>query len=328
MTSSRETVDLAFLPIHHDVLHKHYKELCAMFWTPEEIDYSKDRDDWNSLDEDTRFYVKQLLFLFSQLDGVINENLLGNFVEETSFLKDAAHFYAIQVANETIHNETYSVLIDTFITNLEEKSKGLDSIRNYPMIKAIGDWAYKWMNKEIPLVQRILAFACIEGVIFSSAFAGIYYIKRRFNKLQGLLKANEWIARDEGLHTQFAVDLYHIIKTHPDLSEHNKQITQEQAYEIVKSAVEVCENFTRTSMNVHLIGLNADEMVGYVETTADWVLHSFGFDKLYNTVNPLDWTATIAFTGKTNFFEGKVTEYARPIRLNDEVVGDDEDVYF
>jgi ribonucleoside-diphosphate reductase subunit M2 len=325
---SSTTADLAFLPVHHQVLHQHYKDLCAMFWTPEEIDYRKDRDDWNSLDEDTKSYVKKLLFLFSQLDGLINANLLGHFQEETSFLKDAAHFYSIQVANETIHNETYSILIDTFITDIEEKKFGLDSIRNYPDIKAIGDWVCKFMDPSIPLVQRVLAFACVEGVIFSSAFAGIYYIKRRFNKLQGLLVANEWIARDEGLHTQFAVDLYHILKNHDSLSDFNKQISQTEATEIVQSAVNVCENFTRNSMNVHLIGLNADDMVGYVQTTADWILSSFGFDKFYNVVNPLEWTTTISLTGKTNFFESKVTTYNRPIGTTVGGDCDDEDVFF
>jgi ribonucleoside-diphosphate reductase subunit M2 len=320
------TADLAFFPIQHEVLHRHYDTLVRTFWSPHDIDYKDDRDHWNKLDEDTKFYIKNLIFMFAQLDGLINENLIGFFQRETSTLsKDAGHFYAMQCANETIHNETYSVLIETFITDITEKSKGFDSIKHYPDIAKIGDWVVKWMDGSIPLLERVIAFACIEGIIFSSAFAGIQYLKRRVNKLRGLILANEWISRDEALHTQFAVDLFHIIaaehaSTYPRPS-------QERVHEIVKSAVEVCEQFTRNSMNVHLVGLNADDMMGYVNTTADWVTDAFGYEKIYKCQNPLEWMTMIALQGKTNMFEGKVSNYARNVStfLDKE---DDEDVDF
>ena len=302
------TADLAFFPVQHSSLHDLYDCMLRTFWTPHEIDYREDRKDWNSLDENTKNYVKKLLFLFAQLDAYINQNLLGFFVQETSKWKDASHFYSLQGANETIHNQTYSVLIETFITDIVEKMKGLDAVKYFPDIRAIADWVTKWMDTKIPLLERVIAFACIEGIIFSSAFAGIHYLRRR-NILKGLLTANEWISRDEALHTKFAVELFKMIKTHH--SDEYPLPSEERVHEIVRSSVEVCENFTRNSMNVDLVGLNADDMMGYVKTTADWLITSFGYVSFYNVENPLDWMATFSLQSKANMFENKVTNYAR-----------------
>lgn len=313
------TSDLAFFPIEHNELYELYDIMLRMFWTPHEIDYRKDRSEWNTLDDNTKHYVKKLLFLFAQLDGYINENLIGFFMKETSRWKDAAHFYSLQGANETVHNQTYSILIETFISDTNEKMRGLDAVKHFPDIKAIADWVIKWMDTSIPLLDRVIAFACIEGIIFSSAFAGIHYLRKR-NILQGLLTANDWISRDEALHTKFAVELFKMIK-HKHSDEYALP-SQERVYEIVTSSVKVCENFTRNSMNVHLVGINADDMMGYVHTTADWLIDSFGYEKYYKNVNPLEWMATFSLQSKSNMFERKVSEYARSALVFEESSAD------
>lgn len=298
----------AFLPIENPKLDEIYQDQKNMMWTISDIDFSNDRSHWDRLDTETKHYIAFLLSLFAQLDGIVNENLVENFKKETSkFSKDCSKFYAYQEAIEWTHNETYSFLIKTFIRDQEEQRRSLNSIKHFPEIRNIARWAKVWMSKDLPLVERIVAFACIEGIIFSSAFAGIYYIKRR-NILHGLTKANEWIARDEALHTKFAIALYHHIvsiwKKAPVLSE-------SRFHEIIRSAVQTTEAFTRTAMNVHLVGINADDMVGYVKCTADTLCESFGYKPLYLTPNPFDWMAIISLPNKTNFFESRVSEYAK-----------------
>jgi ribonucleotide reductase beta subunit family protein with ferritin-like domain len=239
---------------------------------------------------------------------------MANFQRETSFLKDAAHFYAMQGANEVIHNETYSICLQTFVRDPAEQARGLNAIANFPQIRNIADWAFKWMDSSIPLLERVIAFACIEGIIFSSPFAGVFHLKR-LNKFKGLTQANEWISRDEALHTQFAIDLYHILSNKEAMKPYNKYfepVTTERAHLIVQSAYDVCEKFTREAMNVDLVGLNVQDMVDYVSVTADWVLKAFGFPKIFNRENPLTWMAIISVSNKSNFFEKIVSEYARP----------------
>lgn len=297
----------AFFPIQYPELEEFYQIHKRMVWTAQEVDYSNDRSDWDRLDDNTKKYIKFLLFLFAQLDGIVNENLVENFISETSFCKECSMFYSVQAFMEWGHNETYSQLIKAFIRDPEEQIRGLNSISNFPQIRKIADWSFEWMQKERPLLERVIAFACTEGITFSSAFAGIYWIKRR-NILHGLTKANEWIARDEALHTQFAIALYH---TMTRTMEKYKRLPQERVHAIVKSAVDTTEVFTREAMNVDLVGISADDMVNYVRCTADVLLESLGYEKLYNVTNPFDWMAIIALGNKTNFFESKVSEYAR-----------------
>jgi ribonucleotide reductase beta subunit family protein with ferritin-like domain len=298
----------AFLPIKDQKLHELYEEQKNMMWTVSDIDFSHDRGHWDRLDNDTRCYIKFLLSLFAQLDGIVNENLVENFKKETGgFSKDCSKFYAYQEAIEWTHNETYSFLINTLIRDEQEQKLSLNSIKHVPAIREIARWAKKWMSRKLPLVERIVAFACIEGIIFSSAFAGIYYIKRR-NILHGLTKANEWIARDEALHTKFAVMLYHHITS---IWKKAPLLTAERVHAIVESAVGVTEMFTKTAMNVHLVGINADDMVSYVKCTSDVLCESLGYPPLYNVANPFDWMAIISLPNKTNFFESRVSEYAK-----------------
>jgi ribonucleotide reductase beta subunit family protein with ferritin-like domain len=299
---------LAFLPIVNPGIEAYYQKQKKLFWTAQEIDYKNDREQYDSMTNDERHYTNFLLFLFAQLDGIVNENLVTNFKQETSkFAKECSMTYAIIEAVEWTHNEAYSLLIKTFIRDPAEQVKGLNSIKHYPSIKKIADWAYSWMDSSLPLTERIIAFACIEGIIFSSAFAGIYWLKRK-NILHGLCKANEWIARDEAIHTEFGIAMYHHItgiwNVMPLLSASRVQT-------IISSAVECTETFTRQAMNVHLVGLDADSMVEYVKTTADKLCTSLGYPVIYKAANPFDWMTIISLPNKTNFFESKVSEYTK-----------------
>ncbi|HMP27990.1 MAG TPA: ribonucleotide-diphosphate reductase subunit beta [Saprospiraceae bacterium] len=297
----------AFFPINNPLIIEYYHQQKNLFWVPSEIDYSNDRTSWDQLDTDTQDYTKFLLFLFAQLDGIVNENLAKNFIEETSFAKECSNFYTMQAAIETIHNETYSNLIKAFIRDPEEQLRGLNSIANYPTIKKIAEWAFDYMDPSRNLLERVVAFCCIEGIIFSSAFAGIYWLKRR-NVLPGLCKANEWIARDEAIHTRFGVALYHHMAF---IWQKMSPLSQETIHNIIRSAVDVTSEFTRTSMNCELVGLDAEDMITYVEATADSLSKSLGYNAIYKSKNRLDWMVVIALPNKSNFFETKVSEYAR-----------------
>lgn len=305
------SADLAFHPINHHGLDRHYQLLKLTFWHHGEIDLSQDRNDWKMLDENTKKFIKMILCLFAQLDGIVNENLLKNFQEKTSFLKEANHFYAMQAANETIHNETYSVLLETFIPDPIERAQALDAIKHFTSIAKIAVWAYEWMKPERPILEQLVAFACIEGIIFQNPFAGIYYIKK-MNKLPGLTMSNEWISKDEAIHTFFGMDLKALLEEeYSSFAGIGTRLHQDRVYEIVKSAVDVSTNFTRDAMKVDLVGLKLEDMVSYTECTADTMLTYMGYDELYKTQNPLEWMALIAMPNKSNFFEKKVSEYSR-----------------
>lgn len=299
------TTDYAFFPINHPSLLKHYTDQKNVFWTPQEIDMSSDRADWDELDEDSKRFIKFILCFFAQADGIVIENLMERFQSETSKWKEAKAFYTLQNAMEMIHSETYSLLIETFISDPEEKRKAFDAISNYPSIKKIADWMIYWMRSDAPLTERVIAFACVEGVIFSGAFAAIYWIKRK-NILHGLTKANEFIARDEGIHKDFGVTLYHHL-----LSDGDERLSQERVNVIVNSAMDVAEEFIRDALQVDLIGMSADEMTDYVKCTANDLVVNLGYDRIYNVENPFDWMVSIGMTNKTNFFEERVSEYAK-----------------
>lgn len=308
--AERDFTNLAFLPIKWTGLEKLYQKQKNVFWTAQEIDYTNDRSQWDRTTDAVRHYVGFLVKLFAQLDGIVNENLTENFKHETSvYAKECAMFYSIQEAMEWGHNETYSLLIKTFFRDPTEQARGLNSIKHYPAIRRIADWSFSWMDPSRPLLERVIAFTCIEGIIFSSAFAGIYWIKR-MNILAGLTKANEWVARDEAIHTEFGVALYHHL-TSKNLFNAFESLPVTRVHEILRSAVEVTETFTREAMNVQLVGLNADDMVDYVKTTADALSQSLDCGRIYNSRNPFEWMVIISLPNKSNMFEGKVSEYAR-----------------
>jgi ribonucleoside-diphosphate reductase subunit M2 len=300
-------MDLAFYPIKDQEIYSLYRAHLAHFWTPYVIPFVRDRDEFNRLPVDTQRYVKFLLSLFAQLDGLVAENLVERFTHEIKELcKEAVHFFAIQNLIEVIHNETYSIMLKIFITDPEELEKSLNSIETYPSIKGIGDWAKFWMNPSLPLGERIVAFSAIEGVIFSSAFAGIYWLKKD-NKLLGLTKANEWIARDEALHTMFGYTLYNSLVRQGKL----EKVSTQRIKEIISSAVNVNEVFTREAMNCDLVSINADDMMSYVKSTADYLCKRYCGEKIYRCENLLsELTLAIGLANRSNFFETLSTEYS------------------
>ena len=303
----RDYSKYSYFPIKFPILEKYYQKQKDVYWTAQEIDYLGDRADWDKLDADSRKFIKFILFFFAQADGIVKENLIDNFKRETSFYKECRFFYAAQEFMEVGHNETYSMLIESLIRDPEEKAAGYNAIENFPSIRKMADWMFRWMSRTTSLPERIIAFACVEGIFFSSAFAGIYWIKRK-NILKGLCKANEFIARDEAIHTEFAIALYHVIT---DVDKKYASLSEKRVHEIIGSAVVACEEFTRVALNVDLVGMNADEMVLYVKCTGNRLAESLGYRKIYDVNNPFKWMAVIGLPNKSNFFETRPSEYAR-----------------
>lgn len=298
--------ECSFLPIKKENLIKFYYQQRDLIWFVQEFTIKDDRRDWDRLDDNTKRYIKFLLCFFSQFDGLINENIIDNFKRETSNYKEAKYFYSVQEFIENIHNEAYSLLIDVFIRDDNEKQKALNAIHYYKPIQELSNWLVYWMNDSIPLMERIIAFACVEGIFFSSAFAGIYWIKRK-NILKGLCKANEFIARDEGIHTEFAIELY---KTYVSDRIYSP-VSNERIKEIISSAVDAVSNFTEEALNVDLVGLDCKDMIKYIKCTSDYISNKFCGEKIYNIQNPFDWMAVLGLDNKTNYFESEVSEYAQ-----------------
>lgn len=304
-TEERDYTLYSFLPVKNMKLAEYYQEHKSRIWYPSEIHFdANERVQWDNLEAPVRDYLKSVLFFFAQLDGIVIENLVDNFKGKTRHIKEAGWFYAVQEFMEVIHNETYSLTIDHFIRDEEEKQRGFNAIGNYPAIRRIADEAFRWMREEVPLLEQIVAFVCLEGILFSSAFASIYYIKR-LNILKSLCKANEFIAKDESLHASFGVALYH----HLVQTGECEALSQNRVHEIIKCFTEVGENFTREYLKLDYIQLNTDDMIQYIQTTADTIIDMFGYDKVYLVDNPFDWMAVISLPNKTNFFESEVTEY-------------------
>jgi ribonucleoside-diphosphate reductase subunit M2 len=304
--TDEDSSQYSFFPIKYHILESYYQKQKDMVWTAQEIDYLGDRSDWDRLDKDSKTFIKFVLFFFAQTDGILCVNL-SNFKAETSMYKEAGYFYAAQEFMEVTHNETYSMLIEALIRDPVEKHKAFNAIKYYPSIGNIANWMFKWMDNSIPLAERVIAFACIEGILFSSAFAAIYWIKRK-NILHGLCQANFFIARDEALHTEFAVALYHVMT---GIDKKFESVSEKRVHEIISSSVKIAEDFTRDALKVELIGMNSDDMISYIKCTANRLSESFGYKKIYDVENPFDWMLVIGLPNKSNFFESKPTEYAR-----------------
>ena len=281
-------------------LYKMYKQSVAVFWTPEEIDFSKDHSDWAKLTEDEKHFVKYVLAFFAGSDGIVMENLVRRFQGEVDS-QVVKLFYSFQNAMEGIHSETYSLLIDTYVKNEEEKAKLFNAIETIPCIQKKAEWALEWMNDKRSFAHRLAAFACVEGIFFSGAFCAIFWLKKR-GLLPGLTFSNELISRDEGLHTQFAVALFHTLSNKPDPSDIQK---------IIMGAVELEKEFICEALPCSLIGMNSSMMSQYIEFVADRLAVQLGGEKIYKTVNPFDFMDLISLEGKTNFFEKKVSDYSR-----------------
>tara|TARA_B100001175_G_scaffold137722_1_gene117064 strand:+ start:894 stop:1841 length:948 start_codon:yes stop_codon:yes gene_type:complete len=278
-----------------------YKHHLSVFWTAEEIDLSKDKNDWDKLNNNEQYFIKNVLAFFAGSDGIVNENITERFINEIDS-QEVKCFYGFQEAMENIHSETYSLLIDTYITDEEEKTRLFNGIETIPCVKKKAQWAIKWINDEKSnFATRLVAFACVEGIFFSGSFCAIFWLKKR-GLMPGLTFSNELISRDEGLHTQFAVELY---KTE------NYKLDESIIHNIVKDAVDIETEFITQSLPCNLIGMNSILMTEYIQFVADRLLVQFGYNKLYNNENPFDFMELISMRTKTNFFEKRVGEYSK-----------------
>ncbi|AGC76151.1 ribonucleoside-diphosphate reductase beta chain [Nonlabens dokdonensis] len=293
-------------PIQHDDLWEWYKKQQACIWTAEEIDLQVDLTDWqNSLNSDERYFIKHILAFFAASDGIVNENLAENFVNEVQY-SEAKFFYGFQIMMENIHSETYSLLIDTYVKDDKEKDQLFKAIENFPAIKLKADWAMKWIESP-SFAERLIAFAAVEGIFFSGAFCSIYWLKKR-GLMPGLTFSNELISRDEGMHCDFAVHLHnhHLVN----------KVPKERITEIIVDALNIEREFITESLPASLIGMNAKLMTQYLEFVTDRLLVELECDPVYNVTNPFDFMDLIGMEGKTNFFEKRVGEYQKAGVMN------------
>ena len=304
-------------PIQYQNLWDAYKNAQDTFWTSEEIDLTRDTEDWQKLNENEKYFIKNVLAFFAASDGIIMENLAAKFLNEIQ-VAEARAFYAYQIFNEQIHSNTYSLLIDTYIIDTDEKSKLLNAIQTIPCVEKKAQWALKWIDSEKPLPMRLIAFAMVEGIFFSGSFCAIYWIKKR-GLMPGLTFSNELISRDEGMHTDFAIMLYKMI-VDKDASE---RIDQESIYEMVGEAVNIENEFINDSIKCSLIGMNAQLMNQYIKFVADRLLVQLGYQKLYSVANPFDFMELISLRPKSNFFEVRVGEYKRQAVNTEISIGED-----
>lgn len=301
-------------PIKYQNLWDYYKKHISVFWTVEEVVLVDDLVHWDSrLNNNEKFFIKNILAFFANSDGIVNENLVLKFYNEVQ-IPEARQFYAFQIAIEAIHGEMYSLLLDTYISDTNEKNRLFNAIDTIPAVAKKGEWALKWSNDDSSFSQRLCAFICVEGIFFSGSFCAIYWLKNK-GLMPGLSTANEFISRDESLHTEFAIELY---KTHGDIL--NENIVKE----IFKEAVEIEQEFITESLPVSLLGMNKTLMSNYIEYIADRWLILMGYSKLYNSENPFDFMEMISLNTKENFFETRVSQYQRA-ETNDTLLTFDEE---
>ena len=288
-------------PIQHPDLWAKYKQHLAVFWTPEEIDLSKDMAHWEKLTDNERHFIKHILGFFAGSDGIVMENLATRFMKEVQW-PEAKFFYSCQNLLEAIHSESYALLIDTYITDPVEKAKLLKATQTIPCVQKKADWALTWIdNKDASFATRLLAFAAVEGIFFSGAFCAIFWLKQR-GIMPGLTLSNEFIARDEGIHTDFACLLY---------SKLVNRLSKQQAHKIIRDAVKIEKQFITKSLPCELIGMNAKMMTQYIEFVADRLLLQLGYPKAYSATNPFAFMEAISLENKDNFFEKRVSTYAK-----------------
>ena len=288
-------------PIEHNDIWDIYKKAEASFWTAEEIDLHQDVSDWeNKLSDNERYFVKHILAFFAASDGIVNENLAENFVNEVQYT-EAKFFYGFQIMMENIHSETYSLLIDTYVKDSSERAKLFNAIETFDAIKKKADWALKWIDSP-SFAERLIAFAAVEGIFFSGAFCSIFWMKKR-GLLPGLTFSNELISRDEGMHCDFAVHLHneHLVN----------KVPKERIIQIITEALDIEREFITESLPVDLIGMNSRLMEQYLEFVTDRLLTELNCPKSYNSENPFDFMDMISLEGKTNFFEKRVSDYRK-----------------
>ena len=287
-------------PIKYHDIWEYYKKSEANFWTAEEIDLEADLSDWVKLNDNEQYFVKNVLAFFAASDGIVNENLAQNFVNEVQYA-EAKFFYGFQIMMENIHSETYSLLIDTYVKDKDEQHKLFNAIDTIPAVQKKAEWALKWINSD-SFAERLIAFAAVEGIFFSGSFCSIFWLKNR-GLMPGLSFSNELISRDEGLHCDFAVHLHneHLIN----------QVPKDRIKEIITSALNIEKEFILESLPVDLIGMNSKLMGQYLEYVADRLLIDLKCEPIFNSKNPFDFMVNIALENKTNFFEKRVGDYSK-----------------
>ena len=287
------------LPVEYADLYEMYKKAVSCFWTSEEVDLSKDQKDWDSMSDNERHFISLILAFFACMDGLINENLALRFMGEVQN-SEARLFYGFQIAIEGIHQETYSNLIDTYIRNPIQRSLLFNAIENYPCVRKKADWVKHHIQSCESFAERLVAFICVEGIHFSGAFCAIYWFRTK-NLLPGLCFSNELISRDEALHTEFGIALYHKLIN---------KLDEEKIHSIIKEAVDIETEFICEALPCRLIGMNAKLMTQYIQFVADRLCIQLDCEKIYNSTNPFGFMETISIERKTNFFESRVSEYA------------------
>jgi ribonucleotide reductase beta subunit family protein with ferritin-like domain len=301
-------------PLKYPHLWDLYKKAQMSNWTAEEVDLSKDLDDWKTLNDNEQKFIKYILAFFAGSDGIVFENINNNFADEVQ-ISEARSFYAYQCHNEMVHGETYSKLIDKYIKDPAEKKELFEAIQTVPCIQKKADWAMKWFDtKSRSFAERLFAFACVEGIFFSGSFCAIYWLKKR-GLMPGLCFSNELISRDEGLHQEFAVELFKTLRNKPNTN---------TIHSIVKEAVEIEKGFILDALPCNLIGMNSEKMSEYIEYVSDRLLKQIGVPPIWNSKNPFDFMENISLDGKTNFFEKRVGDYGKMDDTSDEI-GFDED---
>jgi ribonucleoside-diphosphate reductase beta chain len=287
-------------PIMYDEIWSMYKKAEASFWTAEELDLNPDLADWAKLTPDEKHFISHVLAFFAASDGIVNENLVLNFMQDVK-IPEARCFYGFQIAIENIHAETYSLLIDTYIKDPAEKHRMFNAIETVPCVKKKAEWALRWIDQAPSFAHRLVAFAAVEGIFFSGSFCSIFWLKKR-GLMPGLSFSNELISRDEGLHCDFACLLYSMLQN---------KLSYTEIKDIICDAVTYEKEFVKDALPVSLIGMNADLMQQYIEFVADRLIQALGYPKVYHASNPFPWMELISLQGKTNFFERKVADYQK-----------------
>lgn len=310
------TTRFTTFPIRYPDLWDLYKKAVGSFWTVQEIDLASDIKDWESLSSSEQHFVKMVLAFFAASDGIVFENLELNFTKDVQ-IPEARSFYAYQGFNESIHGETYSLMIDKLVRDPEEKASLFRAIESVPAVKSKAEWALKWMNPDArpSFAQRLVAFACVEGIFFSGSFCAIFWLKKR-GLMPGLAFSNELISRDEGLHQEFAVTLY---------SHLEEKLEANTIRDIVQDAVRIEKQFILEALPCKLIGMDSDQMAQYIQFVADRLLAQLGQKPLFGSLNPFDWMETISLEGKTNFFEKRVGDYSKHMIIEGDGIRFDED---
>jgi len=292
---------LTIFPLKYPEIWNQYKNALSAIWTVEEINFSADLDDWNSLSDNERHFIKHILAFFSSSDTIVNMNLSERFVQEVQPL-EAKFFYNFQQTIENVHSECYSLLIDTYIKDAKEKHETFNAIQYIPCIKHKAEWCFNWIkDTDASFAQRLIAFAIVEGVFFSGAFCSIFWLKEK-GKMPGLCFSNELISRDESMHVEFAVLLYSMIQN---------RIPQNTVHDMFRDAVAVEKNFIIESIPCALLGMNSNLMSTYIEFVADRLLVQLDYEKLFNVHNPFPFMDRISIETRSNFFENRVAEYSK-----------------